>query len=93
MKLSLQQKILFGYIALIIVIIGMAMILISERIQLKSLKDETYISPLNSSSLHYSCKIYPYVGEFPCLCKVLINYKKLSRTANSSRWIKRWTLN
>ena len=33
-----------------------------------------------------------YIISFSYLCNVLINYKKLSRTANLSRRIKRWTM-
>ena len=31
-------------------------------------------SPLISNSLHYFSKIYPYVGEFPYICHILISY-------------------
>lgn len=33
-----------------------------------------------------------YQIEIVYLCNVLISYKKLSKTANFSRWIKRWTM-
>ncbi len=35
---------------------------------------------------------FGYIAIFLYLCNVLISYKKLSKTANFSRWIKRWTL-
>ena len=33
-----------------------------------------------------------YIISLSHLCNRLISYKKLSKTANFSRWIKRWTM-
>lgn len=33
-----------------------------------------------------------YIISFSHLCNLPISYKKLSKTANFSRWIKRWTM-